>query len=208
MDFDREAAKAEGYTDEEIDAYLASKGQPLPEDQPIDRTEEYKGVASAAIPEAAKIGLELGAAGLAYKGLKNIVRGPVAPGSVPPTPPGATQSTLQSLVGRPGSVSVPSAGPAPNPNAVFAGQGTGPAPVAQQAEQGMVQRGMQYADKVRQIAMEKVLQGAQKAAPIAQAARPVAPAALGIGGMLYSGGLNQGEEEELRRRRMMPPTIR
>lgn len=111
-----------------------------------------------------------------YGTMKNFVSGAgQALGPVNPVPPGATASPSYTV------------------------------PAAQQAEQNAIQRGMQYADKVRQIAMEKVLQGAQKAAPVARAA---APAAIGLGGMLYSPGLNQGEEEELRRRRAMMPTIR
>ena len=74
MEFDREAAKANGYTDEEIDQYLASKTQPLAADQPIDRTEEMKGVGMAAIPEAAKLGLEVGAAGYGIKKLTDAFR--------------------------------------------------------------------------------------------------------------------------------------
>jgi len=47
MAFDREAAKADGYTDEEIDQYLATKDQPLPPDTMIDRSQEQLGTAQA-----------------------------------------------------------------------------------------------------------------------------------------------------------------
>lgn len=63
------------------------------------------------------------------------------------------------------------------------------------AEPSVIQRGMEMASKMREIAASKVMQGAIKGG-------------VGAGAMLYSPGLNQGEEEELRRRRMMPPTIR
>lgn len=45
-----------------------------------------------------------------------------------------------------------------NPAAVYAGQGAAPAPAPQQP--GMLQRGMDYANKMRQIAAEKVMQNA------------------------------------------------
>jgi hypothetical protein len=66
-----------------------------------------------------------------------------------------------------------------------------------------MQRGMDYARQMQKIAADKVVQGARAAAPLARA---VAPAAAGLGALTFSGGLNQGEDEELRRRRMMAPT--
>ena len=39
-----EEARAAGYTDDEINQYLATKDQPVPQQQPINRSEEYKGL--------------------------------------------------------------------------------------------------------------------------------------------------------------------
>jgi hypothetical protein len=52
-------------------------------------------------------------------------------------------------------------------------------------------------NRMRALAANKVLQGAGN----------LAKGSVGPGMALYSGSLNTGEEEELRRRRMMPPTI-
>lgn len=86
MAFDVEAAKADGYTDQEIQAYLASQGtptpaqtasaagEPVPQYQPVDRSAEYTGMAQGmgtALLPAAATGLATGAAGYgAYQGLK------------------------------------------------------------------------------------------------------------------------------------------
>jgi hypothetical protein len=51
MAFDVEAAKADGYTDEEIQRYLNTKE--IPVEQPIDRSEEALGTMQAALPQAA-----------------------------------------------------------------------------------------------------------------------------------------------------------
>jgi hypothetical protein len=81
-----------------------------------------------------------------------------------------------------------------------------PAPAAA-AQPSVMQRGMDYARQMQKIAADKVMQGARATAPaMATAARAVAPAAAGLGALTFSGGLNQGEDEELRRRRMMAPT--
>ena len=63
MAFDREAAKAEGYTDEEIDAYL--NPAPPVQQPPKDRSEENTGAA-----QAAALGLGGGALDLAKEAIK------------------------------------------------------------------------------------------------------------------------------------------
>jgi len=84
MAFDRAAAKADGYTDEEIDQYLATKDQPLPVDQPRSRTEEQIGVVTSAIPDAVKYAAEgYAAKKLIVDPLMNAMRGPVAPPAAP-----------------------------------------------------------------------------------------------------------------------------
>jgi len=181
-------ARDAGYSEEEIQQELAILQGTAPEPQvapqvPIDRTEEYTGLAQGIGLEAAKTAAELG--GLYYGGKKLLGAAGKAfgPGSGPVSPAQQTFNTLAASDAQ---------------NAARAAQ-----------QQNMLQRGMQYADKVRQIALDKVMQTAQKAAPMARAAAPYAgPAAVGLGSLFYSGGLNQGEDEELRRRQAMPPTIR
>ena len=89
MAFDREAAKADGYTDEEIDQYLATKDQPLPLEQPRSRTEEQIGVVTSAIPDAVKYGVEgYAAKKLVVDPLMNAMSnrgGPTPPPAAPPT---------------------------------------------------------------------------------------------------------------------------
>jgi hypothetical protein len=83
-------AKANGYTDEEINAYLESQDKPLVQNAPMDRSEEYLGMAQGMGGEAAKLGLELG--GAYYLGKKLLgaagkaFKGPVAPTTPPPEP--------------------------------------------------------------------------------------------------------------------------
>jgi hypothetical protein len=99
---------------------------------------------------------------------------------------------------------------------------------AQQAAQnqpGIIQRGMDYASQIRQLAAQKAAQAGpalgeagQQVANFAQKAAPYINNPLtrgiaklgGVGGQMatYSQGLNTNEEEELRRRRGMGPTIR
>ena len=118
MAFNREAAKAEGYTDEEIDAYL--NPAPPVQQPPKDRSEENTGAAQFGAAKAVELGLE--AAGAYYGGKKligalgNAFRG--TPAEAPPTPPAA------------GPVA-----PAPAPAAI-SGQGRvlNPADITQMAE--------------------------------------------------------------------------
>jgi hypothetical protein len=206
MAFDREAAKADGYTDEEIDQYLATKDQPLPPEQPRDRSEEQIGVATTAIPQAAITAAEIGGIGYGIKKLGDVIRGPSAP--VAPVEPGASQRIMQQAMGRPGVATMPTASPppmsAPVPQAAPA-----PAYSAQAQQPNVVQRGVDYAKQMQRIAAEKVIAGARAAGPaMASAGRAVAPfaapAAVGLGAMTFSGGLNTNEAEELRRRQAMP----
>jgi hypothetical protein len=129
---------------------------------------------------------------------------PATPGPVAPAAPAAAP-VLRPTPGMPATPGpVAPAAPVPTPAAPVP---TPAAPVptpAAAAQSTAMQRGLQYADTVRQLAMEKVMQTAQRTASMARAA---APAAVGLGGLMYSGGLNTNEQEELRRRQMMPPTI-
>lgn len=199
MAFDVQAAKADGYTDEEIQAYLASQGIPTPAEaasaagepvsqyQPIDRSAEYTGLGQGVGLKALETGAEL------YAGKKLVLdpllnafgkgNGPVVPPTAPVTP---QQQTFNAL------------------KATDAQNATRPV-----QQPSVVQRGVDYAKQMQRIAAEKVIAGARAAGPaIASAGRAVAPfaapAAVGLGAMTFSGGLNTNEAEELRRRRAMP----
>lgn len=159
-------ARDAGYSEEEIQAELAimQGTAPAPQVQPqtpIDRTEEYNALGQGVGLEAAKMAGygAVGAYGL--KKLADVVRGPVAPPT--PTQPGATQRILSQAMGRPGMVSTPPAvNPAVSPSyaAPSAAQPAAAAPQQPGAVRQGLQQGMEYANKVRQIAMDKVMQNA------------------------------------------------
>jgi hypothetical protein len=62
-------------------------------------------------------------------------------------------------------------------------------------QSGIIQRGMDYANQMRKVAADKVMQGVRAAAPIAEnvagAARAVAPAAIGLTAALMPGNAGQ-----------------
>lgn len=163
-------AKAAGYSDEEIQQFLATKDKPIAEEQPHERGAEYGGTAMSALPAA----VEVGAVGYGIKKAAEAFRGAPA---VTPVQPGSLANATKTLM----TPSNPQ--PALNPtwdNALKQPVNQGPS---------MMERGTQYAKEMQRIAAEKVMQGARAMAPAAQAvggaARAVAPAALGIGAALY-----------------------
>lgn len=94
-----EEARAAGYSDEEINQYLTTKNQPLPQEQPIDRTGEYGAVAQQIVPEAVKYGAEGLGAYYAGKKLINAVRGPTpAVPAASPAVPTAVQTQPQPML--------------------------------------------------------------------------------------------------------------
>lgn len=190
MAFDIEAAKADGYTDAEIQQYLAAKDQPIAQEQPHERGDEALGVVASSLPEAAKIGLE--GAGALYAGKKIIdaVRGPVAPSSPAGINPAAGTYKVA------GTGSTPPTYNAPLANEPVLNE-TWDKALRQPTKQApsMVERGTQYAREMQRIAAEKVMQGARAAAPyaapVANAARAVAPAAAGIVGAITPSNIGQ-----------------
>jgi len=194
MAFDVEAAKADGYTDQEIQAYLASQGTPTPAQaasaagepvsqyQPVDRSAEYTGMAQgmgAALLPAAATGLATGAAGYgAYQGLKyaapRVMDAVRNMGSA--NAPGGANNPI-------GSTRIPISTPTT----------TAPAVPTTQAPQMQAAKSI-----VQKLALDKVMQGAGG----------MLRGGVGPGAALYTGGLNTNEDEELRRRRAMAPTIR
>ena len=130
-----EEAKANGYSDEEIQQYLSTGPQQVQPQQPIDRSEEYAGLAQGAAGKAGQYALEYGVPGAAaYYGVKKIFGKPSAPPAAP-TAPVRPEPLLNEKWDR-------------------------ALGVRQQGQPSMLQRGMEYADKVRQIAMDKVMQNA------------------------------------------------
>jgi hypothetical protein len=242
MAFDAEAAKADGFTDEEIAAYLRSEqGTPV-----VVQEEPGRGAEMAATLVPAAVGAIPGSAaffatgyGLAKYGPqmmqtgKNIVSkmAGLSSGGGAPTvgtagnPIGGTGTRFPITTGAAGPVTVPVAGPvAPQPvPATSAGrpfspqaqqylqQAAAPAPTA--AQPNMMQRGMDYASKMREVAAQRVLpvmgQAGQMAGRglAAVANSPVTRAGGMAANAMYSGDLNANEAAELERRRKMAPTI-
>lgn len=221
MAFDVQAAKADGYTDEEIRAYLdsqgtptpaevaATTGEPVPQYQPIDRSEEYTGLAQGAGAEGALTAAKLAGVGLVggygLKKVADMVRGPVA--SPPGVAPGASQRIMSSVMGSPGTVSAPAAAPQSIQMPQAAGtrspamqsqmQNLRTAPVQAPPPMAAPQAAPQMAAArsiVQKLALDKVLQGAGG----------MLKGSVGPGMAMYSGGLNTNEAEELRRRQAMP----
>jgi len=243
MAFDREAAKAEGYSDDEINAYLQAEAEKNKQTAPaVDVGEppapqtkiEPVGTSAAsvattgALAAAPYIGTAaLGAGGLYGAGLakqafdayregtaakqahtdlqykKMEAAANRAAGNMPaqqmrPVSPTATYNVPTQNVPQmraPLPTAAPVA-PQPMPGVPSAG------PVAPTAMPGMptaapAQTSPSIMNRMRALAANKVLQGAGS----------LAKGSVGPGMALYSGSLNTGEEEELRRRRMMPPTI-
>ena len=225
MAIDRERARAAGYTDEEIDAYEAAQNQPRPQGNqpppppPASADQGQAGgtsmgeVGATMLAAAGPFGLGVAtaaAAPLVYKGGKMLAEGAknlVRPGSAM-NPIGGGGPRMPAMGGG-APVQVPiSTGPvAPTP---MAAPTPAPAPVAA-AQPSAMQRGMDYARQMQQIAAERVRPVAQQAGQMASRGLAAAGPALRVGGMaanaLYSGGLNTNEAAELERRRKMPPTI-
>jgi hypothetical protein len=235
MAIDREKARAAGYTDEEIDAYEAAQAQQEPMgDQPpppppasadqgqaggTSIGEAATTAALAAAPYAVPAALTAGGiygASVAKRGFDAMKAASEARTMQAQAQMAQAQGLQQRFDQRMAAQAARAAptGPqilnasgqpmrpaAPGPVAPTAPAAPAPAAAAQPTA---MQRGMDYARQMQKIAAEKVMQGARAAAPLARA---VAPAAAGLGALTFSGGLNQGEDEELRRRRMMAPTI-
>ena len=168
MTFDREAAKRAGYSDQEIESYLAKETPPPPSVTPttegaeppppttvvpeVDRTNSMAGTAGGAAVAAAP--WALGAAGL--YGLKSMI-----------------------------------------PHAVNAIKGAGA--VAPEAKTATKVASMASNNAIRDIAMQGLSKGVQG---VTAAAGAIAPYVRGLGGAalaLHSEGLNNGEDEMVRR---------
>lgn len=177
-------AKANGYTDEEIQAYL--NPQPVPVQEPKDRSEEYIGTAEFGAGKAAQLAGEVALGYGAYRGLKNVAqnfgRGPTAPVPPPaaPTPPAPTTFTgganpaWDEALRKPYNPAAPQGAPQTPPVG---------GPAAQQGST-FLQRFGQQLGEMRQAVAPVVEQVATKAAPFARGA-------TAIGGMVMPGNVGQ-----------------
>jgi len=210
------------------EAYLANQGQPLPQNPPIDRSEEYKGLVQGIGGKALEYGLEAyGAKKLILDPLINAFGnrgGPVAPAQAVQANQAAQnvgQAVRATGTGGAGAFNQMASHLGNNtiqfPNAPVAPSA---APMPQQP--GVIQRGMDMASQVRQAAAQRIMpamgqagqaisQTAQQAGSLFGKGLTAAAPALRVGGMaanaMYSGDLNTGDAAELERRRRMAPTI-
>jgi len=244
MAFDREAAKAEGYSDDEINAYLQAeaekKKQPTAPvvdvgEPPAPQTKINEvGTSAEAIGTTAGLAVApyvlpaAGAAAAAVGGSKlygawnaSAEAAKALADAKLASEQGIAQRNAQKMAQQAGSAMRPI-----NPSATYnvptqnVPQMRAPlptvAPVAPTAMPGVpsagpvaptAMPGMPAAapapsspsimSRMRALAANKVLQGAGN----------LAKGSIGPGMAMYSGGLNTNEEEELRKRRMMQPTI-
>jgi len=115
MAFDVEAAKADGYTDEEIQQYLNTKE--IPVEQPLNRGEEAMGTIEASLPQAAIYAGEGAALGYGAKALSNAFQNR-APTAAPVAPVAPTQpSPILNSQGQPMASAMPKQAPSMISNA-------------------------------------------------------------------------------------------
>ena len=219
MSLDRQAAKAAGYTDAEIDAYEAEQKQkgasaaqvsgtepppPPPPSATQNQTNDvnYGELAATMGMAAAPYVLPTAGAAVAggagyglYKFGKGVLESArdVSQAMRERTALDAVRESR--IANRPGMGGMPTPTPAgpqilgPSGQALPASAPT-PQPVSGPVAPNPVASQPSIAERVRQIAMQRIT-------PVAQAVAPMARAASGIGGMLYSPSLNTGEAEQL-----------
>lgn len=205
MAIDREAARAAGYTDAEIDAYEAEQknksassatqiqgDEPPPPSPPSATQAQNSGVDYGELATTAAMAVApyaLPAAGLAaggYGALKvggwgrNLAQSAKDISQAMKERTAVEAAREARMANRPGFGGTPPAG-APGP----VQPAPAPAPVPQAAPAPMAKPSVD--NIVRQTALDRVLKGVA----------PYMRAASGIGGMLYSPSLNTGEAEQL-----------
>jgi len=197
-------ARDAGYSEEEIQNYLANKQTPIEDlrNQPtMDRHEQNVGMGQAAgglgaenLINAGEKVIEYGAPAYgAYKAIQHFRGGPVAPTTTQP----AVQPNVQQLQtavngGRP-NLQVQTGGQGPvEPTKPLTYEPPTAMPEAAQTSRAasLAEQGMAYAKQMRDIAAQFAKANAMK---------------LGVGAGLaaYSPSLNANEEQELARRRAM-----
>jgi len=150
MAFDVEAAKADGYTDEEIAAHIRGQtNTPVPVQEQPSRAAEVTATTAGTVGSYAP---EIATAGIIGYGLKKY--GPDIARTTGNIVSKLSQFNSSGGIPSVGTAANPIGGPAvPTP---LPAPAPAPAPVQQPS---MIQQGMQYANKVRELAMSKLLQG-------------------------------------------------
>lgn len=230
MAFDREAAKAEGYSDDEINAYLQAEAEkkkqptapvvdvgepPAPQTKIEPVGTSATSVATTGALAAAPYVLPAAGAAAAAVGGSKLYGAWNASAEAAKALADAKLASEQGIANRAQQKMAQQAGSAMrpiNPAATYnvptqnVPQMRAPlptaAPVAPTAMPGMpaaapAPSSPSIMSRMRALAANKVLQGAGN----------LAKGSVGPGMALYSGELNANEDEELRKRRMMQPTI-
>jgi hypothetical protein len=190
-------AKANGYTDEELNAYLGSQTSPPPQQGlgPMDRSEEYTGLAQGmgmnAVGNVLEYGVPAAAAAYGVKKLIDAYKGPVSPAQasqiskVGQAAQNVGQAARATGTGGAGAFNQMANQLSSNTvqfpkGPVSPAQVTTPTTVAPQTQApGMMRQGLDYANKMRQVAAEKVMQNAGN----------IAKAGVGLGALTYSAPL-------------------
>ncbi len=169
----RQEALAAGYTEDEINQYVQSINTPQPQQGvgAMDRSEEYTGLAQGIGLDAATKAVEYGVpAAAAYYGGKKLIQNfrgtPTAQQAQQAQQ--ATRSfatpTQQAVNASRPSLTVQQGGLSSGPV-----QPTSPTTPPPTQPSSMVQRGIDYTNKIREIAMNKVLQNVAKGGTAAAA---------------------------------------
>ena len=202
MAFDRAAARAAGYSEEEINAYLRSRTdqrgtEPVDLDNPpppppgnVQQPPQYGEMGTAALAAGGAVGAPLAAYGAYRAGQSLIDRArsavPAAPAPTAPAPvqpvaptamsqPGAGARTIPIGTGAPAAPIAPTVAPAAAPAGLPAQMTAGMrAPVS--AAPRIVDTAT---DMVRKLALEKLLPVARAASPVGAAASMLAPSPTG-----------------------------
>ena len=209
MAFDRQAALQAGYTEEEIDSYLQNQAGSPPPPPPTEMSATGEPPAPTTTVTPAGEGSyapTLATAGLAAAGAAV----PAAVGYGVAKYGSNILDMAKNLMGGAGSVPVQPVTPAPNPTAIGLPQAA-PAPTPAAAPRTMPS-GRPYSAAGQQFLQQQAAQEAQQIQKANQIVRQLAldkllKGGIGAGAALYSPGLNTNEQQELARRRMMPPTI-
>lgn len=196
-----EEARANGYTEEEIQRYLStSQTNPVQPQRPIDRSEEYKGLAQGVglqtVGNVLDVGATAAAVGAGAYGAKKAydyftgsraaqqsaqqaarlpqqmasrATGTGGQGAFNQMTSQLTDNRVRFPTGQPVAPTTPTTPTAPA------------APTVSPQQQSMVQRGMEYATKIREVAMNKVMENAGK----------VARAGVGVAAAVAPGNIGQ-----------------
>lgn len=205
MAFDRAAARAAGYSEEEIDAYLRSRSDqrgtgPVDLDNPpppppgnVEQPTPYGEIGTAALAAGGAVGAPLAAYGAYRAGQSLIDRARSAvPAAPAPTAPAPVQPVAPTAISQPaaGARTIPISTGAPvapvAPVAPTAAAPAAPAGLPAQMTAGMrapvsaAPRIIDTAtDMVRKLALEKLLPAARVASPVGTAASILAPSPTG-----------------------------